>query len=474
MTDPGFIENRTFDELALGDSASMTRKLTADDIALFAAVSGDVNPAHLDPEYAATDMFHRIIAHGMWGGGLISAVLGTQLPGPGTIYLGQSLRFTRPVGVGDVITATVTVTDKQDAHQLVTLACTCVNQAGETVISGDAQVKAPKEKLRLPRMAVPVAVVANHDRYRALVAHAAQGEPLVTAVAHPCSAAALEAVVEAAAAGLIRPLLVGPEGKIRAAASEAGIDLAPFTLIDVPHSHAAAARAVELVREGQAALLMKGSLHTDELMGAVVNSASGLRTERRISHAYVMDVPGFPRPIIITDAAINIRPTLEEKADIARNAIDLAHAIGIAAPKVAIIAAVETVNARMPTTLDAAALCKMADRGQITGGVLDGPLALDNAISAEAAREKGIVSPVAGQADVLLVPDLEAGNIAAKQLTFLAHADAAGVVLGARVPIILTSRADSERTRVASCALAVLLARAAQGALPPVADGVPT
>lgn len=308
------------------------------------------------------------------------------------------------------------------------------------------------------------------DRYAQLVEAASRGEPLATAVVHPCSDDALVAAIEAAKAGLIRPILVGPRKRIETVAAEAGVSLDGYEIVDAPHSHAAAAAAVELVRTRRAALLMKGSLHTDELMGAVLKGDSGLRTERRISHAYVMDVPLYPRPLMITDGAINITPTLDDKADIVRNAIDLAHAIGIEVPKVAILAAVETVNSKMPTTLDAAALCKMADRGQITGGVLDGPLAFDNAISEEAARDKGIVSPVAGRADILLMPDLEAGNMVAKQLTFLAGADAAAVVLGARVPIVLTSRADSRRTRVASAALAVLLARARLRAAPGVPD----
>ena len=272
--------------------------------------------------------------------------------------------------------------------------------------------------------------------------------------------------MEAAEAGLITPILVGPDAKIRKAAEEAGKDIAALRVVPAAHSHDAAEKAVALVRAGEARLLMKGSLHTDELMGAVVASTTGLRTERRISHAYVMDVPDHPVPLIITDAAINIAPTLEEKADIIRNAIDLAHVLGMEEPKVAILSAVETINPAMGSTLDAAALCKMADRGQITGGILDGPLALDNAISAAAAKEKGIVSPVAGQADILVVPNLEAGNMLAKQLTFLGDADAAGIVLGARVPIILTSRADSLRTRLASCAVAVLMARTATKAAP--------
>lgn len=470
MDDMAMIENRTFDEIAVGDTASTTRTLTEQDIQLFAVVSGDVNPAHLDADYAATDMFHRIIAHGMWGGGLISAVLGTELPGPGAIYLSQSLRFTRPVGLGDTITATVTVVEKRADHGVVVFDCVCINQHGEEVITGRAEVKAPMDKVRRRRIPLPEVQLRDHDGYRWLMEKTGAGEAITTAVAHPCSAAAISALVDAADARLIDPILVGPEAKIRHAAQEAGKDIAPFRLVNAAHSHDAAARAVALVRSGEAGILMKGSLHTDELMGAVVSSATGLRTERRISHAYVMDVPGHPAPLIITDAAINILPSLAEKADIIRNAIDLAHVIGIEAPKVAILSAVETVNPQMQSTLDAAALCKMADRGQITGGILDGPLAFDNAISAAAAREKGIVSPVAGTAVILVVPNLEAGNMLAKQLTFLSGADAAGVVLGARVPIVLTSRADSLRTRLASCAVAVLMARAATKAAPGVPE----
>lgn len=469
MGDEELIENRTFDEIVVGDEASVTRTLSEEDIQLFALVSGDVNPAHLDPDYAATDVFHRVIAHGMWGGGLISAVLGTRLPGPGSIYISQSLRFSRPVDLGDTITAHVRVAEKRPEECSILLDCRCVNQKGEEVITGEAEVRAPREKISRPRIALPDVRVSRHDAYKRLIEETQSDEPLMTAVVHPCSEQAILAVVDAARARLIEPLLVGPAKKIRAVAAQAGADISSYRLVDTDHSHAAAARAVELVRSGEARLLMKGSLHTDELMSAVVPRDTGLRTERRISHAYVMDVPGHPSPLIITDAAINIAPSLEEKADIIRNAIDLAHVLGIAAPKVAILSAVETVNPMLPSTLEAAALCKMAERGQILGGILDGPLALDNAISEEAAREKGIVSPVAGKAEILVVPNLEAGNMLAKQLTFLGGADAAGVVLGARVPIILTSRADSLRTRLASCAIAVLLARAA----PKAAPGVP-
>ena len=296
--------------------------------------------------------------------------------------------------------------------------------------------------------------------YPALIERCARLEPVSAAVAHPCDRSSLTAAVEAAEANLIRPILVGPEAKIRAVAEQFELDIRPYRLVDAPHSHAAAAKAVEIVRAGEAETLMKGSLHTDELMAEVVRKETGLRTERRISHVFIMDVPTYPTPLGVTDAAINIFPDLETKVDIVQNAIDMAHALGVERPKVAILSAVETVTPKIPSTIDAAALCKMAERGQITGGLLEGPLAFDNAISKEAAEIKGIRSEVAGDADILVVPDLEAGNMLAKQLSFLANADAAGIVLGARVPIILTSRADTVRARLASCAVAVCLAHA--------------
>lgn len=296
-------------------------------------------------------------------------------------------------------------------------------------------------------------------KYERLLERCAGLGPVPAAVAHPCEATALAGAVEAGQKGLIVPILVGPSAKIRATAESAGIDLGGLEIVDVSHSHAAAARAVELVREGRAEILMKGSLHTDELMSAVV-ARDGLRTGRRVSHAFIMDVPTYHKVLVVTDAAINIAPALEEKADICRNAIDLCGALGLEEPKVAVLAAVETVTTKMPATIDAAALCKMAERGQIKGGLLDGPLAFDNAISRRAAETKGIASEVAGDPDILLAPDLEAGNILAKQLSFLAQADSAGLVLGARVPVILTSRADSVRSRIASCAVAALAAHA--------------
>jgi phosphate acetyltransferase len=300
----------------------------------------------------------------------------------------------------------------------------------------------------------------NHEKYQRLIELCKSLEPTPTAVVHPCDQSSLEGAAEAARLGLITPILVGPRARIEAVAEQCNVDISRFELVDTPHSEASAATAVQIVREGKAHALMKGSLHTDELMGAVVARDSGLRTGRRISHCFIMDVPGHDDPLIITDAAVNIAPSLEDKVDIVQNAIDLGRALEFPQVRVAILSAMETVNPKVPTTVEAAALCKMVDRHQITGAIVDGPLALDNAIDLEAAHIKKIDSPVAGHANVLVVPDLESGNMLAKSLTFLAGADAAGIVLGARVPIILTSRADSLITRLASCAVAALLAKA--------------
>jgi len=300
-------------------------------------------------------------------------------------------------------------------------------------------------------------------KYEQMLTKCKRLNPVSTAVAHPCEKSALSGAVEAANLGLIVPILVGPRDKIEATATSAGVDIGKYEIVDTPHSHASAAKAVELLREAKAELLMKGSLHTDELMSAVVSREGGLRTGRRISHVFVMDVPTYHKVLFITDGAINIAPTLDDKVDICQNAIDLIRALGVAEPKVAILSAVETVNSKIPATIDAACLCKMAERGQITGAILDGPLAFDNAVSKEAAETKGIHSVVAGDPDILLAPDLEAGNMLAKQLSFLANADSAGLVLGARVPIILTSRADSVRARIASCGVAMLAAHAKRG-----------
>jgi phosphate acetyltransferase/phosphate butyryltransferase len=453
------IRNRTFDEIVVGDSASIERTLTAADIQLFAAMSGDINPQHIDGEFAESTRFHGVIAHGMWGAALISAVLGTRLPGPGTVYASQTLKFHGPIRVGDTLRISVTVTSRDETNRLVVLDCNCTNQNGLTVISGEATVTATDERIERSRATLPqvrIALAQGDDLVRLLQYVRPLGR-IKVAVVHPCDEVSLSAALDAHAAGLIDPVLIGPRARLESVAQQSGLRIGELRIDDVPHSHAAAARGVELAIKGEVEALMKGSLHTDELMAAVV--ASPLRGGRRMSHCFVMQTPAYPRPFIITDAAINIAPTLPEKADIVRNAIDLAHAFGVAEPRVAILAAVETVNPNMPATLDAAALCKMADRGQIQGAVLDGPLAFDNAVSAAAARTKGIVSDVAGAADILVVPDLESGNMLAKQLMYLGGAASAGIVVGARVPIMLTSRADSRGSRIASCAVALIAAR---------------
>ena len=456
-----YIENKTFDEIKVGDSAELTRTLKPEDIELFAVMSGDVNPAHVDSDFANSDIFHKVIAHGMWGGALISALLGTELPGPGTIYLNQNLSFRKAVGLGDTVTVRVTVAQKSAEHHHVTLDCLCTNQSGETVIEGQALVIAPSEKVRRPRVMLPeVHLHERGARFAALMKATASHDPVRTAVVHPCDRLSIDGALEAGARGMIIPVLIGPKAKIEAAAAEAERDLHGIEIIDVPHSHAAAEQAVVLARAGKVDMLMKGKIHTDELLEPVMNSQTGLRTERRMSHVFALDVPNYPKPLLISNAAINIFPDLQSKRDIVQNAIDLAHALGIVLPKLALLSAVETITPKIPSTVDAAALCKMAQRGQIVGGVLDGPLAFDNAISRAAAEAKDIHSEVAGDADILIVPDLEAGNMIAKQLIYLAGADAAGIVMGARIPIVLTSRADGLLSRLASTAIAQLVVHA--------------
>jgi phosphate acetyltransferase len=458
-TQQNFLESRTFDEIHVGDSSSLMRTLHAEDIQLFAIMSGDINPAIVDREFANSGMFKEVIAHGMWSASLISTALGTQFPGPGTILVEQSLRFVKPVTVGDTITVTVTVRQMFPHSHHILFDCSCTNQDGLNVVLGTAEVLAPNEKSRTRRVELPnITISDKYARLQALVAHAKGLAPIDMAVVHPCDKESLKGALMAAEANLIDPILIGPEAKIRSIAEEHALDIGQHRIVNVRHSHESAAMAVALIRSGDAEAMMKGSLHTDELMAEVVSRTSGLRTSRRITHVFLMDVPTYPRPILITDAAINISPTLEDKVDIIQNAIDLAHIIGIPEPKVAILSAVETVNSRIQSTLDAAALCKMADRGQIKGGLLDGPLAFDNAVSLMAAKTKGINSAVAGLAEILVVPDLESGNMLAKQLEYLANALTAGIVLGAKVPIVLTSRADTAETRIASCVIATLIA----------------
>lgn len=451
-------ENFTFEEISIGQSARLLRTLSLSDIQSFAAVSGDTNPAHLDPEYAHASLFHGVVAHGMWSGALISALLGTQFPGTGTIYQDQDLHFIKPVHVGDTLTVVVTVTGLDPVKKSVQLDCQVSNQRGELVVSGMARVIAPLTKVSTPRVMAPqIQLFDPQARFRDLLALGENLEPVRCAVVHPCDEGSLSGAMDAARYGLIVPVLIGPEVRIRAVAEKAGIDLTGAEIISQSHSHASAETAAELAASGNVEMLMKGSLHTDELIHAVL-AKSVLRTGRRMSHVFRFDVPLYSKPLLITDAALNIRPNLPEKVDIVQNAIDFARIMGVDVPKVALLAAVETVNPNMPSTLDAAALCKMADRGQITGGVLDGPLAFDNAISLQAAQIKKIKSEVSGQADILMVPDLESGNMLAKQLEYLAGASGSGIVLGARIPIALTSRAEGPSNRVSSALLALLVA----------------
>ena len=455
------VENRPFSEIKIGDSATVTRTITLDDLKLFAAATGDANPAMIDPQFADSSIYREVVANGMWSGAMLVNLLGCQLPGLGTILVDQNLRFLRPIMVGDTATFKITVERKYERTQHVLFDVEVILESGLRAITGTLEVLAPTEKIIRPRVSVPEVILSNRDeRFQSFINQAKGLPPVVTAVVHPCDAESLRGAVLAAQNGLIEPILVGPSARLLKCAADAGVDISPYRIVDTAYSQESARVAVEIVNNGEAEALMKGSLHTDELMSAVVSRASGLRTARRLSHVFRMAVETYAKPLLITDAAINIHPDLEAKVDIVQNAIDLAHVLGIAEPRVAILSAVETVNPKIQSTIDAAALCKMADRRQITGGVLDGPLAFDNAISADAARTKGIKSPVSGIADILVVPDLESGNMLAKQLEYLASAVPAGIVLGAKVPIILTSRADNAESRMASCVIAVLMANA--------------
>ncbi len=455
-------ENTTYDELQPGASASIQRRVSAPEVEALALVGGDVDSFHLDAN--SDGVPDEVVAKAVGGEAIVSGMLTRRLPGPGTTVLEQDLRFDGVIAAGDELTATVTVREKLPQNEVL-FDCD-VRRGSRVLVAGRVLVRAPTERIRYSDIATPEMILRRTDAFAALMRKCQGLTPVRCAIVHPCDRDSLAGALEAARHGLIAPVLVGPEAKIRGVAQAEGLDIAGIDLVDAEHSHAAAIKAVALARGGQVEALMKGSLHTDELMAAVVPSATGLRTARRISHAFILDVPSYPRPLMVTDAAINIEPNLRDKVDIVQNAIDLAQVLGVAEPKVAILAAVETVNPDMPSTIDAASLCKMADRGQITGGLLDGPLAFDNAISLEAAKTKKIVSPVAGQADILLVPDLESGNMVAKQLTYLAGADSAGIVLGTRVPIMLTSRADNIRSRLASAAVMALVAHARRTAVP--------
>ena len=448
--------NTTYDEIKIGQSLTVSRTISRMDVDVLNLVSGDIDEAQIDRGQGPD---HIPYAESVASEAFFSYLLNQRLPGHGTVILAHDLKFEGRIVMGETITATISAKEKR-ADGVIVFDCRCTNEVGGLIASGTATVSAPMKRISYTDLATPEVIFRRTDVFSHLIRSCEGSTPVICAVVHPCDHDSLLGPIEAAQRNLIIPVLVGPEKKIREAAQVAGADISHFRIVNTEHSHEAAEKAVAMARAGEVEALMKGSLHTDELMGAVVPSATGLRTSRRISHVFIMDVPAYPRLLLITDAAINIAPGLKEKVDIVQNAIDLAHILGIDEPKVAILSAVETVNPDIPSTLEAAALCKMADRKQIIGGILDGPLAFDNAVSEQAAKTKKIDSPVAGKADILLVPDLDAGNMLAKQLQYLAGADAAGIVLGARVPIVLTSRADSVRTRLASIAVTALVAHA--------------
>ena len=447
-------QNKTYDEIQIGDRAELRRLCTENDLIVFAHASGNLNPLHLPKTGEMPTEGSETVAPSMWAGSLFSAVLGNVLPGIGTLYKSQHLEFERRAHVGDELVIEVVAAEKK-ADRLVVFDCSLANQRGERIAYGKAEVFAPAEKLEID-VDLPELFVRPHQHFKRVIASLDGVEPMRTAVVCPNDDNSLGGALLSYREGLIQPILVGDQVKIRAAAQALGSDLAGIEIIHVDDPHETPMRAVTLVNDGRADAIMKGNIHSDEILKAVLSKSSGLRTTRRVSHCFILDVPGLENLLIISDAAININPDLEAKVDIVQNAIDVGLSLGLEQPKVGILSAVETVNPAIPSTLDAAILSKMADRGQITGGIVDGPLAMDNAMDVEAAKTKGIRSLVAGRADILIVPNLESGNMLAKELTFVANADAAGLVCGLKVPVMLTSRADDEQARLASCAMAQL------------------
>ncbi|WP_075213967.1 bifunctional enoyl-CoA hydratase/phosphate acetyltransferase [Mongoliimonas terrestris] len=450
------LENRTLGEMVVGETAELRRLITTDDLYVFAAASGNYNPMHLPHEDGNGDGQVEGVAPGMFVASLISAVLGTKLPGPGTLYRAQSLEFHDRAHAGEELVTTVTVLEKTP-EGLVTLSTEVRRPVdGALVLTGVARVEAPRLKFAKDGVEVPGLVVQRHRHFEDLLAKARPLPALATAVVAPEEPNSLGGAILAARETIITPILIGDAQKIRAVAAEMDADVSAFEIIDEPSHAKAAVIGCDLVRSGRAGAVMKGHLHTDDLLKPMLDKEHGLRVGRRFTHVFVMDVPGVAHPLLVTDAAINIAPDLPTKVDIVQNAIDLALSIGIETPRVGVLSAVETVNPAIPSSVDAALLSKMADRGQITGGLVDGPLAMDNAVDIAAARTKGIRSEVAGRANVLVVPGLDAGNMLAKQLAYISHAEGAGLVLGARVPVILNSRSDSSMSRLASCAVAAL------------------
>jgi phosphotransacetylase/acyl dehydratase len=450
------LTNRTLDELMPGDSAELRRLITQDDLYVFAASSGNYNPMHLSDSDLDGNGEAERVAPGMFVASLISAVLGTQLPGAGTLYRRQALDFHERAHAGEELVCQVQVREKL-ADGLVRMTTTVRRLSdGVMILSGEADVLAPTAKVSLQQVEIPGLIVQRHRHFEALLERARPLPALPTVVVCPDDANSLGGALLAAREGIITPILIGRAEAIRKTAAEAGEDLSGIELIDVPGSdEAASAMACRLVLEGRAAAVMKGHLHTDDLLKPMLDRATGLRVGRRFTHVFVMDVPGQPEPVMVTDAAINIAPDLATKVDICQNAIDLALSLGME-PRVGVLSAVETVNPAIQSSIDAALLSKMADRGQIRGGLVEGPLAMDNAVDMGAARTKGLRGGVAGRANILVVPGLDAGNMLAKQLSYISHAEGAGLVLGARVPVILNSRSDSAMSRLASCAVAAL------------------
>jgi len=448
--------NRPFDELVVGDTAELRRLVTADDLYAFAACSGNYNPMHLtDTDLDGNGTVERV-APGMFVASLISAVLGTQLPGAGTLYQRQTLDFSERVHAGDDLICTVTVLEKHD-DGLVKLETKIVRATDNAVVlKGIADVMAPRQKIDLADVEVPGLIVQRHRHFEALLARASALPAMPTAVVCPTDPNSLGGALLAYRKGIIIPVLIGHADRIRQTATEIGEDLNGIEVVDVPgNDEAAAATACKMARDGRVGAVMKGHLHTDDLLRPMLDKVNGLRVGRRFTHVFVMDVPGQPEPVMVTDAAINIAPDLATKVDICQNAIDLALSLEME-PRVGVLSAVETVNPAIQSSIDAALLSKMADRGQIRGGLVDGPLAMDNAVDMGAAHSKGLRGKVAGRANILVVPGLDAGNMLAKQLAYISHAEGAGLVLGARVPVILNSRSDSPMSRLASCAVATL------------------
>lgn len=457
----GFIESKTYDEISMGDTASTEHVFTNDDASAFASISGFHAVLNSDEQTKRAGGLPPT-GPNMWCASLISGLFSMNIPGPGCTLTNVSLNFKNRIHVGDRILVNVKVVAKHDDTRKIIFDCEAHNGDGLPIFAGSADLLAPKEKQRWTTLPLPELIVNNQYRhYLGLIARANTKPPVRTAVVWPCDEVSLGGAFQAFKDNLIDPVLVGPESVIRNQADKMQIDLGAIIIVHRDQTRTAAFDAVQMASKGEVQMLMKGSLHTDELMSAVVSREGGLRVGRRISHVFALDVPSYHKTLFVTDAAVNIQPDFETKIHILQNAIDMLRAIDIPTPKVAILSAVESINPAIPSTLDAAALCKMADRGQITGAIIDGPLAFDNAISSDAARIKKITSQVAGDADLLMVPNLEAGNILFKELQYLAGALAAGVVVGAKVPVVLTSRADGELARMASCALGVLLAKPA-------------